>query len=38
LLGTSIVDSFGFTTLWWATALTLSFTGLGFYLVLKWMR
>ncbi|MDF2515521.1 MAG: transporter [Sphingobacterium sp.] len=38
LLGTSIVDSFGFTTLWWATALTLSLTGLGFYLVLKWMR
>lgn len=38
LLGTSIVDSFDFTTLWWATALTLSFTGLGFYLVLKWMR
>ncbi|MCW8313230.1 MFS transporter [Sphingobacterium thalpophilum] len=38
ILGTSIVDSFGFTTLWWATALTLSLTALGFYVVLKWMR
>lgn len=38
LLGTSIVDSFGFTTLWWATALALSFTGIGFYLVLRWMK
>ncbi|MGJ1315740.1 MFS transporter, partial [Sphingobacterium multivorum] len=38
LLGTSIVDSFGFTTLWWATALTLSATAIGFYLVLRWMK
>ncbi|AIM37776.1 MFS transporter [Sphingobacterium sp. ML3W] len=35
LLGTNIVGSFGFTTLWWATSAVLACTALGFYFVLK---
>jgi len=35
LLGTNIVGSFGFTTLWWATSAVLACTAVGFYFVLK---
>ncbi|UIR54511.1 MFS transporter [Sphingobacterium sp. SRCM116780] len=35
LLGTNIVGTYGFTTLWWCTSALLALTAVGFYFVLK---
>jgi predicted MFS family arabinose efflux permease len=36
-LGTTIIDHYGFETLWWLVGVFAIFTAFGFYLTLRWM-